>query len=329
MTEELDHETSQSMNHSAKCSIELPVEFSSLPFHLEYLGHGISLYWVDGNIRTDIVSPFTIDEPSLAFSTFLSGYTEYSLSHISAKRKSAICLQPCDVVFSNYDCDGIAHMYAKAPYRSVSIMLKPSFIEEMFATSGMPVEFPNSLKKIQKGLYPHKISSLSKQTQTIAFQILACPMTEICRTLFLEGKALELLSFYLNKLLLGNDKYPQLTKSDVERIYAAREIILSNINNPPTIHKLSSLCGLNEFKMKNGFRIYFGNTIHGIVKKERMKIALDLLRDSDTSVGIVANTVGYSSVGHFIIAFRNEFGVTPGQVLKNARRTHDRGIIKK
>lgn len=301
---------------------ELPEEFSSLRIQLEPLGRGVSLFWGDMTLAADLTERFSIGEGTLAFSTVLSGHAEYSLNPVRAttEKSPVIRTQPCDMAFSFHECEGVSHLYAKTPYRFVSVILPPVVLEEMFSTSGLPGPLPDSLKKLRRGIFFHGMSPLARQTQATAAQILACPVTEVCRSLFLEGKALELLSLHIDKLLTRNDRRPALTKSDVERIIAAREILVSNMHDPPGIRSLSSRVGLNEFKLKSGFRHYFGESVHGMLRKERMRHARDLLRDSDTAVSIVADAVGYGNTGHFIAAFRNEFGITPGQLLKKERR---------
>jgi AraC-like DNA-binding protein len=302
-------------------SVELPGELSSLLLQQEYLDRGISLFWCDAKLTADFTGRFSVEQGALAFSTLLSGCAEYSLAPAPATRKNPpIRTHPCDMAFSSHDCEGTAHFYAGVPYRLVSVILPPAVLEETLSTSGLPAPFPNALLKLPKGIFFHGIAPLARQTQAAAAQILACPVTEVCRSLFLEGKALELLSLHLDRLLLHNDKRPALTKSDLERLNAARDILVKNMHDPPGIQRLSSLVGLNEFKLKNGFRGCFGDTVHGILRRERMRHARDLLRDSDTSVGIVADAVGYGNTGHFIAAFRNEFGITPGQLLKKERR---------
>ncbi|MDR2050192.1 MAG: AraC family transcriptional regulator [Deltaproteobacteria bacterium] len=146
--------------------------------------------------------------------------------------------------------------------------------------------------------------------------------TDAYQSIYLEGKCLELVSLYLDAMSADKEKNRMLTKSDMEKIHAARKILVNNLFDPPTIQNLSTLCGSNEYKLKRGFQICFGDSIRGILRKERMYYANDLLRNTDTSVNIVSvsNAVGYSNTGHFIAAFRREFGITPGQILKKARR---------
>ena len=316
----------ENSSRSAAYSIELPEEYSSLRPQIKYLGRGISLAFCDTSLPADIEIPFCVEKPALSFTTFLSGCMEYTLSSRIRRKTSTERVYPSDIFFFSYDSEGISRFYTGACYRYVSVILSPTALEDMIATSGMVPLFLGSLHKIEIGMRYHHTSPLTKQTQAVATQIIACPMTEVCRSLFLEGKALELLSLHFNLVLSKNDKPAPLTRSDVERIHAARELLVKNLYDPPSIQKLSTLCGLNEFKLRSGFRTYFENTVHGVLVKERMNHALILLRDSNTSVSLVANAVGYSSIGNFIKTFHRQFGVTPGQVLKNARKKYNQDI---
>ena len=293
-----------------------------MQFHLEYPRRGVYLFWGDTKFFTDFIREFSIEEGFLAFSTIMSGYLEYSLvpSRRGKRKVPTVSIHPCDLVLSSCDCEGNAHMYSGDPYRFVSIILSPSALEEMLPSSCFPASTMHSLTKFGKGINIYKMSKLNTQLRTVSEQILSCSMDGVCRSLFIEGKILEFLSLHIDKITIKNDTNLPFTKSDIDKLYIAKNILIDNILNPPTIHNLSIQCGLNEFKLKNGFNIYFGNTVYGFLRKERMRLAFNLLRDSDTSVNIVADNIGYSNTSHFIAAFRNEFGVNPGEILKKGRR---------
>jgi len=50
----------------------------------------------------------------------------------------------------------------------------------------------------------------------------------------------------------------------------------------------------------------------GYLKQQRMQQARHLLQQGKLTVAEVARTVGYGHLGHFAVAFKREFGVTPG-----------------
>lgn len=89
------------------------------------------------------------------------------------------------------------------------------------------------------------------------------------------------------------------------------------LHNPPTIIALSKLIGINEYKLKKGFKELFGTTIFGYIHQNRMTLAKSLLLDTTKSVKEVAYQIGYSSPQHFSNAFKKEFGVTPNSIRKN------------
>ena len=85
---------------------------------------------------------------------------------------------------------------------------------------------------------------------------------------------------------------------------------------PPSLSELARIIGINEYKLKRGFKEIFGNTVFGYLSDARLEIAkMDLLENKKT-VSEIALELGYSSLPHFSNAFKNKFGVSPAK-LKN------------
>ena len=104
------------------------------------------------------------------------------------------------------------------------------------------------------------------------------------------------------------------SSAEIERIREARRIIITHYANPPSISRLARQVGLNEFKLKKGFKAVFGTTIFGYVREHRMQLAKSLLLSGDMNVTEVSCAVGYSNASHFALSFRKEFGVNPGEL---------------
>ncbi|MGX5818621.1 helix-turn-helix transcriptional regulator [Chitinophaga lutea] len=80
---------------------------------------------------------------------------------------------------------------------------------------------------------------------------------------------------------------------------------------------LDGLCrrfGLNEFKLKKGFKQLFGYTVFGYVQDMKMKLARRLLTGRQLNVSEVADKLGYSSPNHFSAAFKKIYGFTPSRL---------------
>jgi len=88
------------------------------------------------------------------------------------------------------------------------------------------------------------------------------------------------------------------------------------LSSPPTIEQLARETGLNQLKIKQGFKVLFGTTTYGLFQRERMERALTLLQTN--SVTETASLLGYSNISHFSSAFRKQFGVLPSRVRRRA-----------
>jgi AraC-like DNA-binding protein len=80
------------------------------------------------------------------------------------------------------------------------------------------------------------------------------------------------------------------------------------------LRELSRLVGLNQFKLKKGFKALFGCSVFGHLHARRMEEAKRLLLERNTPIGEVARYCGYQYVQHFSTAFRKKYGVTPGSL---------------
>lgn len=91
----------------------------------------------------------------------------------------------------------------------------------------------------------------------IVQQMLDCPFHQMARRLYLEGKALELLGIHFQTFLFEQEpdkNAARLSKSDRDKIREAGDILLRRMDCPPSLLELSRLVGLNDFKLKTGFK---------------------------------------------------------------------------
>jgi AraC family transcriptional regulator, transcriptional activator of the genes for pyochelin and ferripyochelin receptors len=145
-------------------------------------------------------------------------------------------------------------------------------------------------------------------------QILDCPYAGFIKRLYLESKALELLSLQFQQAVDQVESGSQpvhISGADVERIYAAREILDDRLINPPSLLELAHLVGLNDFKLKRGFKQVYSTTVFSYVCEQRMKWAQTLLQEHQMNVEEIARTVGYANRSSFAAAFRRKFGINP------------------
>lgn len=140
------------------------------------------------------------------------------------------------------------------------------------------------------------------------------------KKLYLQSKVIELLALQCEQQeqaeSLRKERFV-LSASDKEKIFFARDYLLTQMHAPPSLTELSRAAGLNEFKLKNGFKHVFDNTVFGYLNDHKMEHARQLLHSAAQSVTQIAEQLGFSSVQHFSTAFRKKFGVSPIK-LRNA-----------
>lgn len=129
--------------------------------------------------------------------------------------------------------------------------------------------------------------------------------------LYYEAKALELLTVTIDRVSVNEnaDSTLKLTPYDIEMLEKAREILISDFENIPTIKQLARKVGTNDFKLKKGFRQHFGNSIFAYVQDVRLQNARKLLMETDHTITDIAYMTGYDYCNNFSVAFKRKFGV--------------------
>ncbi|HKO47869.1 MAG TPA: AraC family transcriptional regulator [Polyangiaceae bacterium] len=142
-------------------------------------------------------------------------------------------------------------------------------------------------------------------------EVLHADSRGISRQLFLEAKGLELLAVLIDELSLISQAMSPFGQRDLERLECARRLLLEHIDAPPSLPELARHVGLNEVKLKTGFRALFGTSAFAYLRAQRMERARRLLVQRGLSVTEVALRVGYANPSKFASAFRKHFGFPP------------------
>ncbi|MBD2700480.1 helix-turn-helix transcriptional regulator [Spirosoma sp. BT702] len=159
---------------------------------------------------------------------------------------------------------------------------------------------------------------LEASLRNVIHNILHCGYSEGLKKMFLLAKAIEFLVIQAeasNAVLLPAYKYLK-TSQDRERIMYAQEYIMKNLDAPPSLTQLSRIVGINEYKLKRGFKEFYNNTVFGYLAEARLEIARNDLVETNKKAIEIASDLGYSSLQHFSHAFKKKFGYSPKTVKK-------------
>ena len=138
--------------------------------------------------------------------------------------------------------------------------------------------------------------------------------------IFAESNMFDALGHFIRNY--KNNQNPTLTQlslsqHDIECLHKAKDVIITNLNNAPTIPELAKMVGINQQKLKKGFKTIFGTTVNQFLIQKRMEAAKILLSQKGTSIRDVATQVGYSNQSHFSSKFRERFGMLPKDFVKS------------
>lgn len=162
-------------------------------------------------------------------------------------------------------------------------------------------------------------AGLSNSMTIAIHQVLNCNLSGRLRYLFLESKAMELITFKLDQIIKDRDEkqsMPHMRPDDYERLKKATEILQNNFENPPGLFDLARHIGTSHSRLNFCFKQAFNTTAFGYLRQLRLEKAKDLLEEEGLNVTQAAYRVGYNSVPSFSKAFLAYFGMNPTKFMK-------------
>ena len=99
----------------------------------------------------------------------------------------------------------------------------------------------------------------------------------------------------------------------------AIERLRSDSDADVSLAALASEAGLSRFHFCRAFKESTGLSPHAWLRQHRLEQAMNMLRDTDTSVVSIAAALGYSSQTAFAAAFRKLTGETPSDWRRRVR----------
>jgi len=140
------------------------------------------------------------------------------------------------------------------------------------------------------------------------------PFSGITRYIFTESKLLELFVLQMDQVhnIRANTVKEYWSPADQEKLYAVKEFIATSYLEPLSLTALTRQFGLNEFKLKKGYKYFFQTTVFSDIHRLRMQQARHLLREGMMNVTETAYHIGYNNVSSFSHAFKKVFGFNPG-----------------
>ena len=267
---------------------------------------------------------FNIGVPPIEFSFHLSGHARATMSGPACLNNQIEARAGQAMISYNPDTRCRAQIDGCLPFRSLNIYMAPNALYALLEKDEeyIPAFLLSALENQGHGAF-NFCCEISPMIRMALDQIYNCSYKGSFYTIFLETKSVELML----RLLWETSTAPKdsqttvrpLSHADRAGIRMARDILLNEMGNPPCLKDLARQAGLNDTKLKRGFRQVFGTSVYGYLRKYRMEQATDYLASGHMSVVETAHTLGFHDTAHFIHQFKQHYGTTPGTYLKQAR----------
>jgi len=105
---------------------------------------------------------------------------------------------------------------------------------------------------------------------------------------------------------------------DIPALEKAKQIIEKDPSEHFSISRLATMVGLNEFKLKVGFKELFKITPYQYLRFLRLQQAKALLEDTDLTIAQIAHRVGFGSYNGLSTTYKNVYKIAPTHYRKMA-----------
>ncbi|MFK7833277.1 MAG: helix-turn-helix transcriptional regulator [Winogradskyella sp.] len=192
----------------------------------------------------------------------------------------------------------------------VSLVISIKKFHTLFSRDANYVTFLTEDNKDKKY---YKDGRINPSMSVVLNQLISFNLNSSIKSLYFKGKAYELLSLFFNRSEDADiEQCPFLVDEvNVVKLKKAKDIIIANMAEPPTLQELADQIDLSLKKLKEGFKQIYGDSVFSFLFDYKMEVARKLLESGDYNVNEVGLKVGYSTGSHFIAAFKKKFGTTP------------------
>jgi AraC family transcriptional regulator, transcriptional activator of the genes for pyochelin and ferripyochelin receptors len=199
-------------------------------------------------------------------------------------------------------------------YTNFGLVFTEEYLQRCHDAFPFLAEFFDHVKHKVPAIVNENHFSATPEMMIVIQSILHCNYIGTLKKMYLDSKVPELLLLSFQNSPDQADSKVHLHQSDIQKIHKAKEYLLANMDNPCSIKELARAVGLNDCKLKRGFKQVYSNTVFGILLDERMQKAKALLTESDLSIQEIATITGYKNLSNFTAAFKRKFGYPPSSL---------------
>ncbi len=291
-------------------------------FKEEYiLRDGLKIVINEYKLRRNIVVDYSISQAPLEFAYCLSGELAVEVISDTGLTDLLNITNGSSAVFYLPNTYGKMTISGKEYLKILSIHVSPdylkNFIEQDFD------DFPKELSNLTNSKSPSPFLFLNKMNVRMiaaANHILDNLLSGAPKKMFLESKALEMMSLSVAELVSDEANEIQISDFIMQQIVDLEKFIRNNPTEEfPSLMEIAQKIGLSHSKLNKIFRNLYGNTIFGYIREIRLFKSKELLEKNNLTITEIAYLLRWSSPAHFARDFKEKFQTSPKQFQKSMR----------
>ncbi|MGE4319222.1 MAG: helix-turn-helix transcriptional regulator [Deferribacterales bacterium] len=313
------------------CFSEPELTYDSMTPFIEtvYVQPGINMYIVRIPAEGGLDISFDVKGGLMTFECWLSGNLEYHYTGTDGKKGTDRVRQGYVISGKAEEEKGFLHKPDKMAVEMIKLSFDPAVFQMVLQRIFGLSDIPEMLSVADSGKRFLSVP-MTASVEAAARSIADCPHVNQLRNPVLSNLANGLFYTIITDMLThrtGTGSF-NMQPEDIEKFYKIKSMIDENLCDPLSHSQIARRAGINEFKLKNGFKEIFGTTVNTYLTEQRVINARKMLESGRVSVSEAAWNVGYTNVSHFISVFRKHYGVTPGKFLMDIKHRLGRCCLR-
>jgi AraC-like DNA-binding protein len=253
------------------------------------------------------------EEPIIAVAFYGSGNVDLTVKYGSKKKEFSHTKGLALSFYANSNVEFVHSVSVSKPLECIVIATTAKTIDKLPNEEGEI--FGNLLNELVNPS-DHYVEGprfiMTPDMQSIVDSLFNIPYEGKTKMMFFRSQITTLLSHFFGQL--ARLKTERINTTEREKLNQAKDILLEQIDNPPSLGEISKKIGLNTFKLKKEFKAFFGVPVFKYLQNERLNLAYKLISTQEATVQEAAWHVGYDSLSSFSNAFEKKFGYRPSRI---------------
>lgn len=288
---------------------------------------GLSIAMAEVPAQSGFTTGFNVGDGPVEMLFCLSGGSFSEICCGGERKEFLLCKGECAIARLR-KASGTSSVNKNQKYKIINIFISQSVLSELLSGMENTERLLSSIMQPESDYFMN-IKPVTKTIEALINDVENSLNSEKLNKMLLVAKVYELITASCSHFSAGSaaGEKSVLQPEDIKGIVYVGEMLLSCLSSPPSIKELSRMAGVNDYKLKSGFKEVYGTTVYNYIRRNRMEQARKMLESGSKSVSEIAWDLGYTNVSHFISLFRKQYGVYPGKYLSEIRRTITQSAI--